>query len=151
MSLLYYINRISADIRNAYENMKNKSNVANMQIERHIGDNLVIGVGTYSSDNHNNNNKCQLLKFNKNYYKFESLTHFQNKMIFEWKNVKNVHDAVLLEFEKSIPLNIIIYKLCKVDTVSFNHLVLCQGIFEPKYFKSIGICMTKDIDALMNI
>jgi|LakMenEpi03Aug12_release.lakeMendotaPanAssembly.Ray.scaffolds.fasta_scaffold1253255_1 hypothetical protein len=48
MSLLYYINRISANIRNVYDNMQNKSNAANMQICRHISDSLVIGVGTYS-------------------------------------------------------------------------------------------------------
>ena len=147
MSLLYYINRISANIRNVYDaHINNKSNAANMQIGCHIGDSLVIGVGTYSS----NKNRCQLLKFNKDYYKFESLTSQENKLIYEWKNVKNVHDALLLEFEKSIPLNIIIYKLCKVDKVSFNQLVLSQGIFEPKYFKSIGMCITKDIDVLMD-
>lgn len=51
MSLLYYINRISANIRNVYDaHINNKSNAVNMQIGWHIGDSLVIGVGTYSSN-----------------------------------------------------------------------------------------------------
>ena len=154
MSILYYINKLSSDIRNAYDNMHNKSIEPNINIERHISnsDNLVIGLGTYSNGNNGNNKTVgQLLKFNKDYYNFASLTRLQNKLTYEWQNVKNANDAVLLEFEKSVPLNIIMYKLSKVHTRPDNNIVLSQGIFEPKYFTSIGMPITKEIDELVNL
>jgi hypothetical protein len=140
--------------------MHHKSIEPNFNIERHISnsDNLVIGLGTYSNGNNGNNgnkreNKSvgQLLKFNKDYYNFASLTRLQNKLTYEWQNVKNANDEVLLEFEKSVPLNIIMYKFSKVHSRPDNNLVLSQGIFEPKYFTSIGMPITKEIDEILKL
>jgi len=149
MSILYYINKLSSDIRNAYENMHQKSIQPSINIERHISDNLIIGLGTYS--NGKTTTTTQLLKFNNDYYSFDSLIRLQNKLTFEWKNVKNANDAVLLDLEKSVPLNIITYTLSKVNDRPDNNLVLLQGIFVPKYFISIGMHTTKEIDELVNL
>jgi hypothetical protein len=137
MSILYYINKLSSEIRNAYSHMHQKSIEANINIERHIGDNLVIGLGTYSIGN--TKTTAQLLKFKNDYYSFDNLTRLQNKLTFEWKNVKNANDLVLLDFEKSVPLNIITYTISKINDRPDNNLVLLQGIFVPKYFTPLDI------------
>jgi len=110
--------------------MHQKSIEANINIERHIGDNLVIGLGTYSIGN--TKTTAQLLKFKNDYYSFDNLTRLQNKLTFEWKNVKNANDLVLLDFEKSVPLNIITYTISKINDRPDNNLVLLQGIYYKK-------------------
>ena len=137
-----------SEIRRKYDNSQKHVNDAHIIIERRISDNLIVGCGNYSKlDVVNNINRSyvQLLKFNKDYYRFDSLTCQENKLQYDWKNIRNQDDLVSLEFEKYVPLNIICYKLSKMSKSSPISNIILQ------HFKSIGLTCSNELDELMNL
>jgi len=106
-------------------------------IERQIGEYITIGLSNYSAK--------QALRFENKYYYLTEFNKSTNpdKFKYFWKTEDVLNDTVILELEKlQTPPYIIIYKLYNPTQI------LKEGIYNPKYFRTIGLLESKDIDEL---
>ena len=106
-------------------------------IERQIVENITIGLSNYSAK--------QTLRFENKYYYLTEFNKSTNpdKLKYFWQTADDLNDTVILELEKlQTPPYIFIYKLYDPKQI------LKEGIFNPKYFRTIGLLESKDIDEL---
>ena len=102
-------------------------------IDRQIGNNLQIGIISNSAK--------QALKFANELYTLTAFDKQSDKLTYQWENIKNADDSITLEFEK-LSASTVSYKVIS------NDLVRQQCDFYYKYFKTIGMEGTKEIDEL---
>ena len=162
MSIIYAINQFSSSIRK-FINEKQKEQTKNTEprliIERQIDENLQVGIGKYPT-NIENKSTTQLLQYHDKYYWLDKFTKEDKKLLYNWINMQNPKEHVLLEFEK-VPPESVIYKLIqtKYTNSSANAksekdkpktVILQEGEFHYKFFKPIGMMETYYIDELAN-
>jgi hypothetical protein len=135
MSILSTLTKIVDFWTSKQPNLQSKQ--PRLIIERQIGEDITIGLSNYSAK--------QALLFENKYYYLTNFTKSTNpdKFKYFWKTEDDLNDTVILELEKlQTPPYIIIYKLYDPKQI------IKEGIFNPKYFKTIGLLESKDIDEL---
>jgi hypothetical protein len=165
MSILFAVNHFFSSIRKFInekqkeQDMKANIPIPRIIIERHIGENLEVGLGKYPT-NIDNKSTTQLLQYHDKYYWLDKFTKEDKKLLYNWINMQNSKEHVLLEFEK-VPPESVIYKLIQTKDANSSAnaksekdkpktVILQEGYFHYKLFKPIGMMETYYIDELAN-
>lgn len=166
MTFVYTINSICYSLKRYLHDTTQKiwvNKCPHLIIERHIGEDLNIGLGNYPTISKSTD---QMLKYKNKYYKLDSMNYIKHsKLSYTWIPIaeitqlncdvlvmdggnginKNTNDTLLLEFERIQPITIN-YKLTHIQPNNNN--ILQQGVFYISKFKPIGMPNTIEIDKL---
>lgn len=159
MAFFSGITNIYSTIKN-YLNEQKRTTVPNKPyylFERHIGYGLQIGLGNceeHISETPITTTK-QLLHYNDNYYELDNLQQSENKLNYQWCDMQNQDNKLILEFEKKtddkIYFKLLDAKLSDNDNINTPLVpknILEIGLFNHKLYKKINMPETKDIDVI---